>query len=188
MCLVLFWKYYFPTNFSHFLGYFLSIQTNFITKNFKITANTTHHQNSNSTHGSKLRQSKATTTKTPLPHHHTTTTKIKITKRDRWVEGEIARRRDRAARSKVRSIVGLERAIWASSQSSDYSVRLSDLETMIWASPATLKAWSGFLSRALSLSLSPSLSTRLTRKWFEVKIWASNHFCGQRLIFLVNFK
>ena len=188
MCLVLFWKCYFPTNFSHFLGYFLSIQTNFITKNFKITANTTHHQNSNSTHGSKLRQSKATTTKTPLPHHHTTTTKIKITKRDRWVEGEIVRRRDRAARSKVRSIVGLERAIWASSQSSDYSVRLSDLEMMIWASPATLKAWSGFLSRALSLSLSPSLSTRLTQKWFEVKIWASNHFCGQRLIFLVNFK
>ena len=34
MCLVLFWKCYFPTNFLHFL----SIQTNFITKNFKITA------------------------------------------------------------------------------------------------------------------------------------------------------
>ena len=34
MCLVLFWKCYFPTNFSHFL----SIQTNFITENFKITA------------------------------------------------------------------------------------------------------------------------------------------------------
>ena len=36
------WKCYFPTNFSH----------------------------GNSTHGSKLRQSKATTTKTPPPHHH----------------------------------------------------------------------------------------------------------------------
>ena len=38
MCLVLFWKCYFPTNFLHFLSYFLSIQTNFITENFKITA------------------------------------------------------------------------------------------------------------------------------------------------------
>ena len=37
MCFVLFWKCYFPTNFSHFLSYFLSIQTNFITENFKIT-------------------------------------------------------------------------------------------------------------------------------------------------------
>ena len=43
MCLVLFWKCYFPTNFSHFLGYVLSIQTNFITKNFKITAKSQHH-------------------------------------------------------------------------------------------------------------------------------------------------
>ena len=34
MCLVLFWKCYFPTNFL----YFLSIQTNFIIENFKITA------------------------------------------------------------------------------------------------------------------------------------------------------
>ena len=38
MCLVLFWKWYFPTNFLHFLCYFLSIRTNFITENFKITA------------------------------------------------------------------------------------------------------------------------------------------------------
>ena len=38
MYLVLFWKCYFPTNFSHFLSYFLNIQTNFITENFKITA------------------------------------------------------------------------------------------------------------------------------------------------------
>ena len=38
MCLVLFWKCYFPKNFLHFLSYFLSIQTNFITENFKITA------------------------------------------------------------------------------------------------------------------------------------------------------
>ena len=38
MCLVLLWKCYFPTNFSHFLSYFLSIQTNFIIENFKIIA------------------------------------------------------------------------------------------------------------------------------------------------------
>ena len=35
-CYVTFWKCYFPTNFSHFLSYFLSFQTNFITENFKI--------------------------------------------------------------------------------------------------------------------------------------------------------
>ena len=35
-CLVTFWKYYFLTNFSHFLSHFLNFQTNFITKNFKI--------------------------------------------------------------------------------------------------------------------------------------------------------
>ena len=36
MCLVIFWKYYFPTKFSHFLSHFPSNQTNFITENFKI--------------------------------------------------------------------------------------------------------------------------------------------------------
>ena len=198
-CLVLFWKCYFPTNFSHFLDYFLSIQTNFIKKNFKITANTTHHRNSNSTHGSKFQQSKAITTKTPLPHHHTTTTEIKIIERDRWVEAEIARRWDRAARSsgarsKARSIVGLERAIvelermiWASSRSSDCSVRSSDPETTIWASPAMSKAWSGFLLRARSLSLSLSLSlcaSDLEMVWsenlsFKPFPWSKAHFPGQ---------
>ena len=76
------WKYYFPTNFSH----------------------------GNSTHGSKLRQSKATTTKTPPPHHHNNNknqnhTEIKITQRERLVgERSVGRRQDRTeARSKVRS-------------------------------------------------------------------------------------
>ena len=32
-CLVIFWKCYFPTNFSHFLSYFLSFQKNFISEN-----------------------------------------------------------------------------------------------------------------------------------------------------------
>ena len=42
ICLVLFWKCYFPTKFSRFLDYFLSIQTNFIAENFKITITTTN--------------------------------------------------------------------------------------------------------------------------------------------------
>ena len=32
-CLVIFWKCYFPTNFSHFLNHFLNFQTNFISQN-----------------------------------------------------------------------------------------------------------------------------------------------------------
>ena len=42
MCLVLFWKCYFLTKFSRFLSYFLNIQTNFITENFKIIITTTN--------------------------------------------------------------------------------------------------------------------------------------------------
>ena len=42
MCLVLFWKCYFPTKFSRFLDYFLNFQTNFIIENFKITIITTN--------------------------------------------------------------------------------------------------------------------------------------------------
>ena len=104
----------------------------------------------------------------PKHHYHTTTTtKIKIIERDRWVEGEIERRRDRAAWCAVR----LARS------------SACDRQTGAWGSPATSKAWS-----RLSLSLSLSLPASLTRKWFEVKIWVSNHFRGQRLIFLVNFK
>ena len=124
--------------------------------------------------------------------------------RSLWVAGEVGalgswcerRRRDltrtlplsRRVQIVVRWCV--ERAIVRSGLLLDRrtSVRSSDPETTIWASPVTSKAWSGFLSRARSLSLSPSLFARLTRKWFEVKIWASNHFRGQRLIFLVNFK
>ena len=43
-CLVTFWKCYFPTSASHFLSHFLSFQTNFIAKNFKIY--TKHNQKS----------------------------------------------------------------------------------------------------------------------------------------------
>ena len=60
--------------------------------------NVTHHRNSNSTHDSKLRQSKATTTKTPLPHHHNNKKNQNHTEREiggskaRSRRGEIERR------------------------------------------------------------------------------------------------
>ena len=57
-------------------------------------------------------------------------------------------------------------AIWCM-RSSDWSSRFADnVEGVIWA----------------------PLSAHLARKWFEVKILASNHFQGQSLIFTVNFK
>ena len=111
LCLVLFWKCYFLTKFSHFLGYLSASKQILLQKISKLqpnpnprnksqsNPNTTHHRNSNSTHGSKLRQSKATTTKTPLPHHHNN--KKNQNHRGRsvgrrfWVEGEITRRQDR---------------------------------------------------------------------------------------------
>ena len=119
MCLVLFWKCYFPTKFSHFLSYFLSIQTNFITENFKITAKSqfTEQITAKSQHHTppKLQFNPWQQTPAIKSHNHqnTTTTppqqqqKSKShRKRDRWVEGselkvrsrggEIKRRRDRA--------------------------------------------------------------------------------------------
>ena len=98
-------------------------------------------------------------------HYHTTTTttKIKITERDRWVEGEIVRRRDRAeVRSKARSSGAVRSVRYCGRRgaiSEIWCVRLldwssgfaGDVECVIWA-------------------LSLSLSARLTRKWFEVKI------------------
>ena len=98
----------------------------------------------------------------PKQHYHTTTTttKIKITERDRQVEGEIARRRDQAARCDlVHAIIGLELEVRRQRRRHD-----------------------------LGSLFSLSLFARLTRKWFEVKILASNHFRGQSLIFTVNFK
>ena len=197
-CLVLFWKCYFPTNFSHFLGYFLSIQTNFIKKISK--SQPTPH-----TTETPIRPTAANSgnqkPQPPKHHYHTTTQQQQKSKSQREISGSKLRlrggeieQRDRAARDRssdwsVRSSASSRSSNW-SVRSSDCSVRSSDPETTIWASPATSKAWYGFLLRArsLSLSLSPSLFARLTRKWFEVKIWASNHFRGQRLIFLVNFK
>ena len=62
-----------------------------------------------------------------------------------------------------RAIVRLEHAIWCV-RSSDWSSGFAgNVEGVIWAS-------SRVRALSLSLSLSPSLSARLTRKWFEVKI------------------
>ena len=185
MCLVLFWKCYFPTNFSH----------------------------GNSTHDSKLRQSKATTTKTPPPHNHNDNKnqnhiEIKITPRER----SVGRRRDRTeARSSgavrsgvcdrwwdrcdlVRVIVRLEltrssdavrsarccnRRDWC-----DWCVRLAD-----WSSGFASDRWTGLelevhplLLLALSLSLSLSLW-----KPFEVKIGTEMNFRGQSVFFTVEW-
>ena len=77
-------------------------------------------------------------------HYHTTitTTKIKIIESDRWVEGEIERR-------------GAIGEIWCV-RSSDWSSGFTgDVKGMIWASSPSSSA------RALSLSLSPSLSFSL---------------------------
>ena len=123
MCLIIFWKCYFPTNFSHFL----SIKTNFFYRKFQnhsqILIHWTNHSQIPMPH----------TTETPIqpttvnfgnqkPHHQNTTTtppqqqqKSKSHRNqnhierdwwveDSWVEGEIAQRWDWAeARSKARS-------------------------------------------------------------------------------------
>ena len=91
MCLVLFWKCYFPTNFSRFLGYFLSIQTNFITENFKITITTTKF--------SRFLGYFLDATTTPPQQQQKSKSQREIGgSKVRMHGGEIARRRDRAAR------------------------------------------------------------------------------------------
>ena len=114
MCLVLLWKCYFPTNFS----YFLSIQTNFITENFKITAKSqfTEQIIAKSQHHTPLKLQFYPRQQTPAikshNHQNTTTTppqqqQKSKSQRERersvgrrsvrqrlWVKGEILRRRD----------------------------------------------------------------------------------------------
>ena len=121
------------------------------------------------THGSKLRQPQ------PPKHHHyttTTTTKIKITERDRWFEGEIARRRDQRRDRAARCVVRSARS------------GASDRRTGARGSPTTSTAWFGLpllpLARALSLSLSlcvsdPEIvwSENLSFKPFP---WSKPHF------------
>ena len=203
MCFVLFWKCYFPTNFSHFLSYFLSIQTNFITENFKITAKSqfTEQIIAKSQHHTppKLQFNPRQQTPAIKSHNHQNTT---TTPPQQQQKSKSERERENGG-----SKIGASKALswrWdrVEARSSEGEIeRCGVIGAVLWltrtvrsgacdrrtgaqGSPATLKAWSGLpllpLTRALSLSL--SLSTRLTRKWFEVKIFTSNHFRGQSLI------
>ena len=156
MCLVLLWKCYFPTNFSHFLSYFLSIQTYFITENFKITAKSqsTEQITAKSQHHTppKLQWRPTAANSDNHNHQNTTTTppqQQQKSKSQREISGskiggskarsrrgEIERRRDRAARCDlVHAIIGLELEVRRQR-------RRRDLGSLF------------FLSRSLSLSLS----------------------------------
>ena len=116
----------------------------------------------------------------PKHHYHTTTTttKIKITERDRWVEGSGSKARscggeiewrDRDAWCDRRgAVIDETSAIWCVRSLDWSSGFVGDVEGMIWAPSSS--------SRVCSLSLSLSLFSRLTQKWFEVKIFTSNHF------------
>ena len=165
MCLVLFWKCYFPTKFSHFLSYFLNIQTNFITENFKITAKSqsTEQITAKSQHHTppKLQFNPRQQTPAIKSHNHqnTTTTppqqqqKSKSHRNQNHTQREIdgskalGRRRDRAMWCDRRdAAIDETDAIWCV-QSSDWSSGFTgDVKGVIWASSSS--------SRSLSLSWS----------------------------------
>ena len=170
MCLVLFWKCYFPTNFSHFLDNFLSIQTNFITENFKITAKSqsTEQIIAKSQHHTppKLQFNPRQQTPAIKSHNHqnTTTTPPQQQQKSKsqWeISGskvrsrgdEIELRRDRAAqccglRNAWCNRCGAIGKIWCVRSSNWSSGFAGDVKSVIWASSPS------FLSLSLSLSLS----------------------------------
>ena len=190
MCLVLFWKCYFPTNFSHFLGYFLSIQTNFITENFKITAKSQHHTSPKlqfnprqQTPAIKTNNHQNSTT-TPPQQQQKSKSQREISgskiggSKARSRRGKIERRRDqrwdRAVRCDRRSAARSSGAVRSArcckierrgAARSSGAVRSGacDRQTGAQGSPATTKAWSGLplLPLVRSLSLSLSLSLRV---------------------------
>ena len=171
MCLVLFWKCYFPTKFSHFLSYFLNIQTNFITENIKITAKSqsTEQITAKSQHHTppelQFNPRQQTLANKSHNHQNTTTTppqqqqKSKSQRErerdqwveDRWDEGEIARRRDRrwdrAARCDQHgATIDKTSAIWCV-WSSDWSSGFAgDVKGVIWAPSSSSRSFS--LSRS----------------------------------------
>ena len=197
MCLVLFWKCYFPTNFSHFLSYFLSIQTNFIIENFKITAKSQSIEQitAKSQHHTppKLQFNPRQQTSAIKSHNHqnTTTTppqqqqKSKSHRNQNHIEREISgskvrsrrgeiewrrdRRRDRVARCcDRRNQCDLVRAVIGLELGVRWRCRRHDLGSFF------------FLSRVLSLSLSlcasdPEMvwSENLSFKPFS---WSKPHF------------
>ena len=83
-CLVTFWKYYFPTKFSHFLNHFLSFQTNFISEN--------HHHPHTNTHR------KSTTSQNPPPHNTKTTKTPPPTPPQQQQKNQRSKRSSRSAR------------------------------------------------------------------------------------------
>ena len=195
MCLVLFWKCYFPTNFSHFLGYFLSIQTNFITENFKITAKSqsTEQIIAKSQHHTppKLQFNPRQQTLAIKSHNHQNTTTTppqqqQKSKSQREISGskvrsrgdEIELRQDWAAQC-----CGLrnERCDRCGAIGKIWCVRSSNWSS---GSPATSKACFG-LPLSLSLSLSLRLWPRNGLKWkFELQTIS----VVKALFYTVNFK
>ena len=73
LCLVIFWKCYFPTNFSHFLSHFLSFQPNFILENPRLST----HQHPQTIYHYPHKTHHHITQKPPKRHHHNNNKKIK---------------------------------------------------------------------------------------------------------------
>ena len=183
-CLVLLWKCYFPTNFSHFLDYFLSIQTNFIKKISKSqpTPHTTETpiQPTAANSGNQKPQP-------PKHHYHTTTQQQQKSKSQREIGGSRPRLRGGEIEQRDRR--------W--DRSSDWSVRsgLPLNRRTIACDCRTWKRWSGLRRRrwrhdlasspARSLSLSLSLYASDPKMvWsenlsFKPFLWSKAHFPRQ---------
>ena len=170
MCLVLFWKCYFSTNFSHFLCYFLSIQTNFITENFKITAKSqsTEQITAKSQHHtpSKLQFNPRQQTPAIKSHNHQNTTTTppqqqQKSKSQREIGGSKARSRGGEIEGEIErhgaisTVLRLTRPVRSGA---------CDRRTGARGSPAMSKVWSGLPLLPLALSLSLGLET----------IWSEN--------------
>ena len=199
MCLVIFWKCYFPTNFSHFL----SIQTNFITKNFnpksqiqpntnpqnKSQPNTHHLQPPTTNHNHQNLYP-------PPKQHHTPpklqfnprqqTSAIKSHNRRQKKQNAPKKKKKKKKKPEKKFIKGeiegeIERrgaaidetgAIWCV-RSSDWSSRfVGEVEGVIWA----------LSSSSCSLSLSHTPETI----WSENRNW--KWFPGSKLIFYSQMK
>ena len=170
MCLVLFWKCYFPTKFSHFLSYFLNIQTNFITENIKqFTAKSQHHtppelqfNPRQQTLAIKSHNHQNTTTTPPQQQQKSKSQRerereisgskidgLKARSRGGEIEGEIERH------GAISTVLRLTRPVRSGA---------CDRRTGARGSPAMSKVWSGLPLLPLALSLSLGLET----------IWSEN--------------
>ena len=190
MCLVLFWKCYFPTNFSHFLGYFLSIQTNFIIENFKITAKSqsTEQIIAKSQHHTppKLQFNPRQQTPAIKSHNHQNTTTTppqqqQKSKSQREISGSKVRSRGdeiELRRDRVAQCCGLRNArcdrcgaigkIWCVRSSNWSSGFAGDVKGVIWASSPS--------SRALSLCASDLEMVWSENLSFKPFLWSKPYF------------